>query len=98
MKSKKIKNALTMIASVYSRRCRSYRIYLEGDSLYQTIMIVCELKWFSHMSNHHNMYTLMQSYDIFHTQYAVFFATLDTCTYTMWFDYHKVLHMLMYAH
>ena len=33
-----------MIASVYSRKCESYRMYLEGDSLHQTVMIVCELK------------------------------------------------------
>ena len=43
-KSKKNQNALNMIASVYSRRCGSYRIYLEGDNPHQTIMIVCELK------------------------------------------------------
>ena len=44
IKSKKIKNALKMVASVYSRRCGSYRMYLEGDSLHQAVMIVCELK------------------------------------------------------
>ena len=98
IKSKKIKNALKMIASVYSRRCGSYRMYLEGDSLHQVVMIVCELKWFSHISNHHNMYTLMQSCDVFHTQHAIFFATFDTCASTMWFGHHKVLHVLMYAH
>ena len=43
-KRKKNQNALHMIASVYSRRCESYRMYLEGDSPHQTIMIVCELK------------------------------------------------------
>ena len=43
MKNKKIKNTLNMIASVYSRRCGSYRMYLEGDSPHQTVMIVCEL-------------------------------------------------------
>ena len=32
---KKKKNALNMIASVYSRRCRSYKMYLEGDSPHQ---------------------------------------------------------------
>ena len=37
-------NALYMIASVYSRRCESYRMYLKGDSPHQTVMIVCELK------------------------------------------------------
>ena len=75
--------------SVYSRRCRSYRMYFECDSPHQTVMIVWELKWFSYISNHHNMYTLMQSCDIFHTQHAIFFATLDTCASTMWFSYHK---------
>ena len=79
-----------MIASVSSRRCWSYKMYLEGDSPHQIVMIVCELKWFSHISNCHNMYTLKQSCDVFHTQHAIFFATLDTCTGTMWFGYHKV--------
>ena len=44
IKSKKIKNALNMIASVYSRRCGSYKMYLESDSPHQTVMIMCELK------------------------------------------------------
>ena len=43
-KKQKDQNALNMIASVYSRRCESYKKYLEGDSPHQTIMIVCELK------------------------------------------------------
>ena len=43
-KSKKSQNTLNMIASVYSRRCGSYRMYLKGDSPHQTVMIVCELK------------------------------------------------------
>ena len=43
-KSKKNKYALYMIASMYSKRCESYRMYLKGDSLHQKIMIVCELK------------------------------------------------------
>ena len=42
MKSKKIKNALNMIASVYSRRCGSYRMYLKGDNPHQVVMIACE--------------------------------------------------------
>ena len=98
MKSKKIKNALNMIASVYSRRCGSYRMYLEGDSPHQIVMIVCELNWFSHILNRYNMYKLMQSCDVFHTQHIIFFATLDTCASIMWFSHHKVLHVLMYAH
>ena len=44
IKSKKIKNALNMIASVYSWRCGSYSMYLKGDSPQQTVMIMCELK------------------------------------------------------
>ena len=43
-KKQKKQNALYMIASVYSRRCESYRMYLKGDSPHQTVMIVCELK------------------------------------------------------
>ena len=82
-KAKISKMFLNMIASVYSRRCGSYRMYLEGDSPHQAVMIVCELKQFSHISNHHNMYTLMQSCDVFHTQHAIFFVILDTCVDTM---------------
>ena len=43
-KKQKDQNALYMIASMYYRRCGSYRMYLEGDSTHQTVMIVCELK------------------------------------------------------
>ena len=82
-KAKRSKMLLNMIASVYSRRCGSYRMYLESDSPHQSVMIVCELKWLSHISNRHNMYTLMQSYDVFHTLHAIFFAILDTCADTM---------------
>ena len=41
---KKDQNALNMIASVYSRRCESYRMYLEGDNPHQRVMIICELE------------------------------------------------------
>ena len=54
-------------------------MYLESDSPHQAVMIVCELKQFSHISNHHNMYAFMQSCDVFHTQHATFFATFNTC-------------------
>ena len=43
-KKQKDQNALYIIASVYSRRCGSYRMYLKGDSPHQTVMIICELK------------------------------------------------------
>ena len=82
-KVKRSKMLLNMIASVYSRKCGSYRMYLEGDSPHQAIMIVCELKRFSHISNRHNMYIPMQSCDVFHTQHAIFFAILDTCADTI---------------
>ena len=72
-----------MITSMYSRRCWSYKMCLEGDSPHQAVMIVCELKRFFHISNRHNMYTLMQSCDVFHTQHAIFFVILDTCADTM---------------
>ena len=43
-KAKRSKMLLNMIASMYSRRCGSYNMYLEGDSPYQAVMIVCESK------------------------------------------------------
>ena len=43
-KSKKKKNPLYKIASMSSRRCESYRMYFEGDSPHQVVMIVYELK------------------------------------------------------
>ena len=35
---------------MYSKRCGSYKMYLEGDSPHQAVMIMCELKWFSYIS------------------------------------------------
>ena len=58
-------------------------VYLEGDSPLQAVMIVCELKRFSYISNRYNMYTVMQSCDVSHTQHAIFFAILDTFADTM---------------
>ena len=43
-KKQKDQNALYMITSMYYRRCGSYRMYLEGDSPHQTVMIMCKLK------------------------------------------------------
>ena len=74
---------LKMITSVYSRRCGSYTVYLEGDSPHQAVMIVCKLRRLSYISNRHNMYTFMQSCDVFHTQHAIFFVILNTCADTM---------------
>ena len=89
-KAKRSKMLLNMIASVYSRRCGSYRMYLKGDYPHQVVMIVYELKRFSHISNRHNMFTLMQYCDIFHTQHAKFFTILNTCVDSMCFGHHKV--------
>ena len=72
-----------MIASVFSRRCGIYRMYFEDDSPHQAVMIVCELKRFSHIPNRHNMLTHLQSCDVFHTQHTKFFATFDTYAGTM---------------
>ena len=44
--NQKNQNVLYMIASVYSRRCGSYKMYLESDSPHQTVMIECQFKWF----------------------------------------------------
>ena len=68
-KSKKNKNALYMIVNVSSRRCENYRMYLEGDNLHQTIMIVCECICFSHVSNLYNMRHLC-TLALFHIQHA----------------------------
>ena len=73
---------LNMIASMYSRRCGSYRMYLKGNSPYQAVMIVCELKRFSHISNRHNMRHLYNLTMFSHTT-CKFFATFDTCAGTM---------------
>ena len=45
IKEKRIKMLyIYIIASVSSKRCESYRMYLEGDSPHEMVMIVCELK------------------------------------------------------
>ena len=63
-----------MITSVYSKKCGSYKMYLKGDSPYQTVMIMCELGDFLI-----SQIVITWSYNVFHTQHAIFFATLDTC-------------------
>ena len=42
-KSKKNQNVFKYGCKRVSRRCGSYRMYLEGDSPHQVVMIVCEL-------------------------------------------------------
>ena len=43
-KRKKNQNTLYMIANMSSRRCGSYKMYLESDSPHQAVMIICKLK------------------------------------------------------
>ena len=71
-----------------SRRYGSYKMYLEGDSPHQAVMIVYELNWFSHISNHHNMWHWCTLAMFSHTT-CKFFATFDTRAGTMWFGHHK---------
>ena len=42
-KSKKNQNAFKYGCKRVSKRCRSYKMYLESDSLHQAVMIVYEL-------------------------------------------------------
>ena len=43
-KSKKNQNAFKYGCKCDFRRCGSYKMYFEGDSPHQVVMIVCELK------------------------------------------------------
>ena len=73
-------------------------MYLKGDSPHQTVMIVCELKLFSHISDHHNMYTHMQSCDVFthNTQYSLLLLIHVQVQCDLAIT--KVLHVLLYAY
>ena len=42
-KSKKNQNAFKYYCKRVSKRCKSYKMYLVGDSIHQAVMIVCEL-------------------------------------------------------
>ena len=42
IKSKKNQNAFKYDCKRVSRRCESYRMYLEGNNPRQTVLIVCE--------------------------------------------------------
>ena len=96
-KKQKDQNALNMIASVYSRRCESYRMYLKGDSPHQTIMIMCELKWFSHIPNCHNIYTYAILRCFSHTTHNILCYSWYMCRYNViWSS--QGLHVLLYAH
>ena len=78
-KSKKNQNAFKYGCKRISRRCGSYRIYLDSDSPHQVVMIVCELKLiFFHISNRHNTHILC--YFWYMCRYKCDLAiTRDTC-------------------
>ena len=81
-KSKKNQNAFKYGCKRVSRRCGSYRMYLEGDSPHQVVMIVCECIFFSHILNLHNMRHLC-TFAIFSHTTRKFFTTFNTCVGTM---------------
>ena len=56
-------------------------MYLESDSPYQAVMIVCKCICFSLVSNHHNLRHLC-TLAMFHTTCKLF-AIFDTCAGTM---------------
>ena len=87
-KSKKNQNAFKYGCKHVSRRCGSYKMYLEGDSSHQTVMIVCELNWFFHISNRHNMRHLC-TLAMFSHMTRIFFDTFYTFAGTIWFGHHK---------
>ena len=97
-KSKKNQNALYMIASGSSRRCRSYRMYLECDSPHQAVMIVCELKWFFHILNRHkyvDIYVILQCFS--HTTCNILCYSWYMCRYNV-VRPSQGIHVSMYAH
>ena len=71
MKSKKNQNTFKYGSKRVSRRCESYMIYLKGDGLHQTFMIVCEYIWSSYIIIviWWDIYAFLQNC---HTQYAYF--------------------------
>ena len=71
-------NAFKYDCKHVSRRCGSYRMYLEGDSPHQVVMIVCECICFSYISNHHNMRNICILAMFSHTT-RKFFSTFDIC-------------------
>ena len=81
-KAKKNQNAFKYGYKRVSRKCGSYRMYLEGDNPHQAVMIMCECMWFSHISNHHNMRHLCTIAMFSHTT-RKFFTTFDICASTM---------------
>ena len=87
-KRKKNQNAFKYGCKHVSRRCGSYKMYLEGDSPHQAVMTMCEWNWFSHISNLHNMRHLFTLAMFSHTT-CKFLATFVTCVGTMWFGHYK---------
>ena len=87
IKRKKNQNVFKYGCKRVYRRCGSYRMYLEGDNPHQAVMIICELNWFFHISNRHNMRHLCTLAMFSHNTQILYY--FDTCVGTMWFGHHK---------
>ena len=96
-KSKKNQNSFKYGCKRISRRCGSYRMYIEGDSPHQVVMIVCELNWFSHISNHHNMKRLWTFAMFSHTTRKILYYFWYMCRYNVIWPSQRI-HVLMYTH
>ena len=87
-KGKKNQNAFIYGCKRVSKRCGSYMMYLNGDGLHQTIMIVCDCSWFSYII----IFIWWDTHDFlqkFYTQHATLCYSWYYCTCTMWFGHHK---------
>ena len=94
---KKNQNSFKYGSKCVSRRCGSYRMFFEGDSPHQVVMIVWELNWFSHISNCHNMRHLCNLVMFFsHTTRKII------CYFWYMYRYNVIwpsqgIHVLLYA-
>ena len=97
IKSKKNQNAFKYGCKFVSRRYGSYRMYLEGDSPHQAVMIVCELNWFSHISNCYNMRHLYNLVMFSNTTRKILCYFWYMCRYNLIWP-SQGIHVLMYTH
>ena len=80
-----------------SRRCESYRMYLEGDSFHQAVMIVYECIWFSHIPNCYNMRHLCTLAMFFTHNMQILCYFWHMCRYNVIWP-SQGIHVLIYAH
>ena len=97
IKRKKNQNAFKYGCKCDFRRCGSYRMYLEGGSPHQEIMIMYECIWFSRLSNHHNMRNLCTLVMFFtHNTYTLCYFWY-ICRYNVIWP-SQGIHVLIYAY